>query len=208
MAEHYRRTIWDYWAPRYHRLYVQKVSLGPSRRLMHAHIAETAPEATRFLDLGCGIGQFARELAEQHPNASIVAIDPTQSMVERAKREFDHPHISYLMGTVHDVPHSEGFDVITCMHAFPYVRDPDAVASRMQELLRPGGRTLILGANWQTIWDRIVLWFVGLTTTKARYRSTQEIGSILKRAGLENGAVKALPKRWFMASINLVEGLK
>ena len=37
-----KKTIWDFWAPRYHRLWVQRVSLGPTRALIHARVEEAA----------------------------------------------------------------------------------------------------------------------------------------------------------------------
>jgi len=208
MSKDTKSTIWDYWAPRYHGLYVQKVSLGPSRRLVHARIEEAAPEARRFLDVGCGIGQFASELAAQRPNAEVVAVDPTPGMIERAQRDFSHPRVEYLRGSAHDVPRDDGFDVITCMHAFPYVPDADSTAGHLRELLRTGGRLLLIQANTHNLWDRLILFFVSRTTTTAHYRSTAELLRIFEGAGLRPGLVRALPRPWFIPSIHLVEGLR
>lgn len=201
------RTIWDYWAPRYDRLYVQRVSLGPSRALVHAHIDEVSPAARRFLDLGCGIGQFARELAERHAEAEVVGLDPTHGMIERARRDFAHPRVRYLEGSIEAAPADGGFDVVTCMHAFPYIPDPAAAAARFKSLLRPGGRVIIIQANAHSGFDRFILWFVERTTTPARYRSTAELAAILATGGLRPGVVRPLPRRMFVPSIHLVEGL-
>jgi 2-polyprenyl-3-methyl-5-hydroxy-6-metoxy-1,4-benzoquinol methylase len=115
--------------------------------------------------------------------------------------------VRFACGSIDEAPDDGGFDVITCMHAFPYVRDPDAAAARIRSLLRPGGRVLIVQANAHSAFDHIVLWFVERTTTPARYRSTDELCAILSRAGLRAGVVRPLPRPWFVPSIHLVEGL-
>jgi len=201
------RTLWDFWAPRYDRLWVQKHSLGPSRALVHARIDEAAPEAVRFLDLGCGIGQFAREQAERRPQAEVVAIDPTPSKIERARRDFAHERVTYFQGSIEDVPGGDGFDVLTCMHAFPYVSDGRACVAQMRKLLRPGGRVLLVNANAHSLWDRFLLWFVERTTTPANYRSVQTTLELLTAAGFRPGLVRPLCKPWYLPSIHLVEGL-
>jgi ubiquinone/menaquinone biosynthesis C-methylase UbiE len=207
LAKRQTRTLWDFWAPRYDRLWVQKHSLGPSRAMVLARIEEATPEAVRFLDLGCGIGQFAFELAEARPRAEVVAVDPTPGMIERARRDFAHERVTYLQGSIDEIPRDSGFDVITCMHAFPYVQDGAACARRMHELLRPAGRVLLINANAHTLWDRFVLWFVERTTTPAHYRSVAATLDLLTAAGFRPGLIRPLSKPWYFPSIHLVEGL-
>ena len=202
-----RRTVWDFWASRYDRLWVQKHSLGPTRAMVHARIGEAAPGATRFLDVGCGIGQFALEVALRRPGAEVVAVDPSRAMIDRARRDFAHPRVSHLHGFVEDVPRGDGFDVVTCQHALPYVPDAAAAVARMRDLLRPGGRVLIVHANAESAWDRFCLALVELTTTPARYRSAAAVRALIEAAGLKPGVVRRLPApRWFV-SIHLVEGV-
>ena len=69
------RDVWDFWAPRYEGLWAQRWSLGPSRRLIHRHLDAVLPDAERILDLGCGVGQLARELALGRPASEIVGFD-------------------------------------------------------------------------------------------------------------------------------------
>ncbi|MBM4395849.1 MAG: class I SAM-dependent methyltransferase, partial [Deltaproteobacteria bacterium] len=185
----------------------QRVSLGPSRILVHAHISEVAPGATRFLDVGCGIGQFAWELAESRPGSEVVGVDPSAAMIDRARNAFRHPRATYLHGYVRDVDPGPGFDVVTCMHAFPYIRDGGAALARIREVLRPGGRVLIVGANTENAWDRVVLRLVKLTTTPAQYRPVAEIRRLMREAGFAPGAVRRVETPFYVASIHLVEGV-
>lgn len=200
------RTIWDFWAPRYHRLWVQRFSLGPSRDLVHRVIDRVAPDARRILDVGCGIGQFARETVERRPDAFVVGVDPAPAMIERARTDFAHDRIRYLVGRVEDVPAGEGFDVVTCQHAFPYMPDPVASLRAMHERLRPGGRVLLVNANAESARDALLLAFVKLTTTSATYWKVEEEREMMRAAGLEPGLVQPLPTPFYSATITLVEG--
>jgi len=71
----YQRTIWDFWAPMYERLWAQRFSLGPGRTLIHQHLEKLNLTAPKILDIGCGIGQLSFEIATHIPDAKIIAAD-------------------------------------------------------------------------------------------------------------------------------------
>jgi 2-polyprenyl-3-methyl-5-hydroxy-6-metoxy-1,4-benzoquinol methylase len=203
------RTIWDFWAGRYEGLWAQHFSLRPSRELVHARLAEvTLPEQARLLDLGCGVGQFLSEQADRRPGAELVGVDTSVEMIERAKADYSRDNARYAVGTWSDVERGDGFDVITCMHAFPYVPDKPAALARCHELLRDGGRLLIVQANTESWYDAAFLLFVKLTTTRASYHSAAGLHGLMADAGLEPGVVRGIDKPWFIPSIQIVEGVR
>ncbi len=201
------RTIWDYWADHYEGLWAQHFSLRPSRDLVHARLEEVAPERPRILDAGCGVGQFLQELAERRPGAELLGFDTSAAMVARARADHPHPRVTYRHCTLWDIERGDGFDVVTCMHAFPYMPDRYGALVRMRELLRPGGRVLIVQANAETPYDRAFLRFVKLTTTAATYDAAGDIQALMRRAGLRAGVVRPIPRWFFIPSIQLVEGV-
>ncbi|MGA2639499.1 MAG: class I SAM-dependent methyltransferase [Spirochaetia bacterium] len=203
------RTIWDFWAPRYEGLLAQRFSLGPSRRLVHARLEAAAPAATRVLDLGCGVGQFARELVERRAEATVLAVDAAPAMIARAEQDYAHPRITYRLGSVGDVTAADGpFDAVTCMHAFPYFPDPEATLAAVHRLLRPGGRVMLVMGNIDGPCDWLWLKVIGLTTTKASYPSTRRLTELLAGAGFNPDGVRSIEKWPIFPSVNLVEGLK
>jgi ubiquinone/menaquinone biosynthesis C-methylase UbiE len=201
------RTAWDFWAPRYEGLWAQRWSLEPTRRLLLAHITAVAPGATRFLDLGCGVGQLASEIARAHSEAEVLGCDPSADMIARAIRDYPSPNLRYLHGDVSCVPRGEGFDIITCTHAFPYAPDKPAVMRAATALLRPGGRLLIAQANTENAWDWAWLLVVRLTTTPSRYHSAAGLHALMRAAGLTPGVVRSVEKPAWIPSIQLVEGI-
>jgi 2-polyprenyl-3-methyl-5-hydroxy-6-metoxy-1,4-benzoquinol methylase len=202
------RTIWDFWAARYEGLWAQHFSLRPSRELVHARLVEVGlPADGRALDLGCGVGQFASELADRQPGLELVGVDPSAGMIERASADYARDNVSYAVGTWSDVQRGSGFDLITCMHAFPYVPNKVAAMAHFGELLRPGGRLLIVQANTETWFDAGFLLFVKLTTTAAAYHGSADLHALMADAGLAAGVVRGIDKPFFIPSIQVVEGV-
>jgi len=93
------------------------------------------------------------------------------------------------------------------MHAFPYMPDKYGALKRMVEMLRPGGRVLIIGANTEGFYDKGFLLFVKLTTTRAEYLSAADLHELMVRVGLRSGVVRPIDAPSFIPSIQLVEGV-
>ncbi len=201
------RDVWDFWAPRYEGLWAQRWSLGPSRRLIHRHLDAVLPDAERILDLGCGVGQLARELALGRPASEIVGCDASPEMIERAKNDYTAANLRYQLATVEALDRGSGFDAIVCTHAFPYFPDKPASMAAMAALLRPGGRLLIIQANTENLYDRLWLLFVRLTTTPSRYLGAAGLHDLMAGAGLTPGVVRPVDKPRWIPSIQLVEGI-
>ncbi len=203
-----RRDVWDFWAPRYEGLWAQKYSLGPSRRLIHQHLDAVAPDATRILDVGCGVGQLAQELAQRRPDCEVVGCDASEDMITRATQDYSAPNLHYHLGPVEDMERGDGFDAIVCTHAFPYFPNKHASMAAMVALLRPGGRLLIIQANTENRYDWAWLLIVRLTTTPSRYHSAAELHALMRGVGLTPGVVRSVNKPRWIPSIQLVEGTR
>ena len=203
-----QRDVWDFWAPRYEGLWAQRYSLGPSRRLIHKHLDATVPHAERILDVGCGVGQLARELARARPGCELIGCDASPDMIARAQADYTAPNLAYHTGPVEVMERGSGFDAIVCTHAFPYFPDKPASMAAMAALLRPGGRLLIIQANTENAYDWAWLLVVRLTTTPSRYLSAAGLHALMSEAGLTPGVVQSVDKPRWIPSIQLVEGIK
>lgn len=200
--------IWSYWAARYERLMVQRLVLEPSRRLVTQRLNEVNPDARRILDLGCGVGQLAQEIALARPQADIVACDPTPEMIARAIADHGAPNIRYVPGDVSSVLGLSPFDVVLCTNVLPYVPDKLACIRAIHAMLRPGGDALILHANANTLYDAFILSMVKLTVSRAEYLPTAALASLLRTAGFQVAGTGAIPWRPLVPSVTLVHGRK
>jgi methyltransferase type 12 len=56
------KSIWDFWANYYNKLWVQKYSLKPSRDKVIDIIKKTKIKNGDLLDMGCGTGQLLEDI--------------------------------------------------------------------------------------------------------------------------------------------------
>jgi SAM-dependent methyltransferase len=95
----------------------------------------------RVLDLPCGEGRVARELARR--GAQVVGADISDAMLERA-RAFERREplgINYLRtdGTRPDALRGERFDRVVCNFGLSDIDDLDGVLATITRVLDPGG---------------------------------------------------------------------
>lgn len=93
----------------------------------------------RVLDLGCGFGWHCRYAAEQGAE-SVVGVDLSEKMLDRAKKTTDDPRITYMRAAMEDADFEpESFDVVLSSLMLHYVQSFEAAAEKVYRFLRPGG---------------------------------------------------------------------
>ena len=65
----------------------------------------------KVLDLGCGIGDLTKILAQRVAPGQVVAIDPDEKRIEIANKEQAADNIKYLIGGSDNMP-GENYDII------------------------------------------------------------------------------------------------
>lgn len=118
--------------------YYRHEFLGPAQVAMCGAVA-----GTRLLDVGCGGGYIAREMARR--GARVVGIDISPRMVEHARaQEAEAPlGIEYHVGDAAEVAErfpAGSFELAASCLALQDMPDPAAALSGIREVLRPGGR--------------------------------------------------------------------
>lgn len=163
--------IWDFWASRYHRLWVQKHSLRPTRHAVLDIIRELEPmQGTRILDLGCGVGELMEELVKNHRGISITGIDPSSEMLRISNSR--NPNAKHIQLAAEELSSlKDSFDIIVCTHSFPYYAEKRKVIMELYRLLAPGGSLVIAFASANSLYDKLALSMVKLTTGSAEYPS-------------------------------------
>jgi len=94
----------------------------------------------RVLDLGCGVGYFARESRARGAGA-VVGVDLSERMLDEARRLTDDPAISYVRSGLEDfTTEPASFDLVVSTLALHYIADYPALVRRVAAWLVPGGR--------------------------------------------------------------------
>src|SRR6516164_6202735 len=75
------------------------------RRLLSAHVDRSA--ISLVVDLGCGTGRFSEMLAAEL-DAQVIALDPSEKMIEHARRRPETNSVIFGRASAHELPLPEG----------------------------------------------------------------------------------------------------
>jgi phosphoethanolamine N-methyltransferase len=101
------------------------------------------PAGARILDVGCGIGGPAREMAVTH-GATVVGIDLEAPLVERANADAEKAGIADRCAFQQVEPgplpfDDDAFDIVISAGALTQTPDKPSLLSEVHRVLRPGG---------------------------------------------------------------------
>src|SRR5918911_1466905 len=114
---------------------------GWSEAFEHADFMALLPEVrgSRVLDLGCGAGQLSRYLAEAGA-AEVIGVDVSERMLDLARSEAHHPHVSYRQAPIEDLSFpADRFELVVSSLALHYLEDYRGLVRRIATWLAPGG---------------------------------------------------------------------
>lgn len=93
----------------------------------------------QIIDLGCGTGRYSEALAA-HFGASVVAIDPSEKMLEQARRKTADGRVVYKQGSGDDLPFGDGSaDMVFMSMVLHHLPDPHGTARECHRVLRRHG---------------------------------------------------------------------
>lgn len=103
--------------------------------------AQVPVGAQQVLDVGCGDGFLAAQLAERIPR--VVALDIDEPVLQRATARFPDASVRWTHG---DVMTAELplFDAVVSNAAMHHIEDTRAALARLAGLLRPGGTLAVV----------------------------------------------------------------
>lgn len=93
----------------------------------------------RMLDMGCGYGWHCKYAVEQGA-ASVVGIDLSEKMIQKAREINSDPRIAYRVTALEDFHYApESFDVVLSSLTFHYIQSFEDICSNVNRSLVGGG---------------------------------------------------------------------
>jgi trans-aconitate 2-methyltransferase len=180
---------WD--AATYHRV-------GAPQEEWAREVIERLPLAgdETVLDAGCGSGNVTRMLVERLPRGRVIAVDASESMVEKA-REVLGPDADVRRVDLVDLELDEQVDAVFSSAVFHWIPDHDRLFARLHAVLRPGGRLVAQCGGAGNIddfhatvarvtqADRYARWFAGWRGPW-NFRGPKETEASLRAAGFDD----------------------
>jgi SAM-dependent methyltransferase len=121
----------------------------PLHRLILSHVLSEGERFGKGLDVGCGTGYSAIELARYC--GEVLAIDPSRSMLARATA---HEGVRYQRGAAEDVPlGDDSVDIVTFAGSLFYA-DRGAAAGEVVRVGRDGA--LVLVYDFEVLLDEVL----------------------------------------------------
>lgn len=121
------------------------------RRAWAARLRSWLPDrAGDVLDLGCGTGSLSLLAAEQ--GHRVTGVDRSPAMVELARAKLAGRDAVFLTGDAVTPPVGEQrFDTVLARHVVWTLPDPGRALRHWRELLRPGGRLVLVEGVWGSV---------------------------------------------------------
>ncbi len=112
-------------------------------------------EGDQVLDIGCGIGVQAKEMAVLVGKAGMVTgTDLSTAMIDIAQNSTASsglPLRFMVADAVHQPFANESFDCLRTERVLMYIKDTAAAFTEFKRLLKPGGRLVIFDTDWDAM---------------------------------------------------------
>lgn len=158
-----RQTPWKSYIDRQHRYPTGLIGHLIGERMLHQHAPETAwcmellnlQPTDRVLELGCGAGRGLALALQNTPQAVVVGLDLSATMVRSAAGRNRAAHrrqqLSLIRADIGALPFAPArFDKVFSIHTFYFWPEQVAWCRYVAALLAPGGRLVIVFATTYT----------------------------------------------------------
>jgi SAM-dependent methyltransferase len=121
---------------------LQSIRYGGGVHTKHRHIhyhdffVQHVRAGERVLDIGCGIGAVAYDLAAK-AGAEVTGIDQHAPYLEQARQQYAHPRVRYLLGDARSDLPAERFDVIVMSNVLEHLEQRVAFLREVQARYQP-----------------------------------------------------------------------
>ncbi|RMD97011.1 MAG: class I SAM-dependent methyltransferase, partial [Calditrichaeota bacterium] len=116
-------------------------------RWKRRQIEKWHPQKGKLLDVGCGTGEFLKEMVDHGWDGRGMERDP-----QAVAHAIEQLKLRAFVGTLENLPSvSESYDVVTLWHVLEHLYDPHNAVQKIRDLLKPGGLLVIAVPNINSV---------------------------------------------------------
>lgn len=113
----------------------------------------------KILDVGCGPGTISVDLAMRIPQGSVIAIDPSVEVIQKARKHAEEKGVTNVRFEVGDIFNwgaiqgidEGGFDVVHAHQVLQHLQDPLGAMKEMKKLARKGGLVAVRDCDYSAM---------------------------------------------------------
>lgn len=131
--------------------FLDRTSTRPGERHHAVPLLELGP-GRRCLDVGCGVGEDARAMAETY-GARVVGVDLRRAMVNEARsRSPGHEDVEFLVADAGRLPFVDAaFDAAFMKRTLEHIAGPEGAMHEMARVVGPGGRIVAVEPDLEAV---------------------------------------------------------
>jgi SAM-dependent methyltransferase len=145
-------------------------------RLIVWALQRYVPDATNFLEIGCGTGFVLSGIAGAAPGLRLAGSEIFSNGLGFAAKRL--PHAELIQMDARYIPYSSEFDAIGAFDVLEHIPEDETVLREVAKALRPAGKLLITVPQHQFLWS-----VTDETAHHVRRYSSRELRKKTERAG-------------------------
>lgn len=123
-----------------------------STHILGAFASWPADAPIDILDLGCGDGRVAQQLALLFPSASVLGVDDNDMSLAASAGQPLPPNVRFRKARIDGSVDLGTFDLVVCSEVYEHVMDTSGLLRLLQSLVRPGGVLLFSTPSTWMMW--------------------------------------------------------
>ena len=151
-------------------------------------------DGKKLLDVGCGDGAMAFELARQGATVTALDADPSMIAAARLRAENEVARIQFVEGNAESLPFGDAtFDVVVAVTVLCLVQDAEHAVKEIARVLKPEGRLVIGELGRWSLWaaQRCMRGWLGPPVWRAvKFRTAADLRRLAEAAGLRVVAIQ------------------
>ena len=97
-----------------------------------------------ILDVGCGDGKITALLAKRVPQGKVVGLDPSFSMLEKARGDHNDINLIFCEGSAENFTFEEQFDHVIAIHVMHWIKEQKSALENIYHHLAPEGHVHLI----------------------------------------------------------------